>query len=164
MTLLREDVVHYYMRQGVRADGWTLVAGQYPNGSDDELRALYVVNPSVARDRSPMPRHHSLDKLVPDLVAVRGDEVLVVEAKPGYDGADELKLAHLLTERRSDFDAALDPMLIEKGLKVDASDLRGVPALALSRGVAYPVREGFAYLEIGVDGQMNYVPPIGELS
>ena len=39
----------------VRDGGWRLIAGQYPGGSDDELPALNIVDPTVARDNSPIP-------------------------------------------------------------------------------------------------------------
>ena len=159
MILLREDFIHYHMREGLRADGWALVAGQYPNGSDDELRALYVVDPAVARDRSPRPRHHSKDKLVPDLVAHKQGLLLVVEAKPDYDLGDETKLTLMSTDRRADFDLALTPLLLEAGILTPATDLTFIPALAFSKGITFIRQPDFAYLEIDPAGLMTYTPP-----
>lgn len=159
MSLLREDVIHFHMREGLRAEGWTLVAGQYPNGSDDELRALNVVDPTVARDRSPRPRHHSKDKLVPDLVAHKQGLLLVVEAKPDYDLGDEAKLIRMSADRRADFDDALAPLLIEAGILTPATDLIFIPALAFTRGITYISQPGFAYIEIDGAGLMTYTPP-----
>jgi len=96
---MREDEIHYAVRQFLRREGWTLVAGQYPNGSDDELPILNVKDPAVARDDSPDPRRHSLDKFVPDLIALKANIALVVELKPAYDAGDEQKLTELLSRR-----------------------------------------------------------------
>jgi hypothetical protein len=159
MRLLREDFIHYHMREGLRDDGWTLVAGQYPNGSDDELRALYVVDPLVARDRSPKPRHHSEDKLVPDLVAHKEGLLLVVEAKPGYDLGDEAKLISMATVRRADFDAALAPLLLEAGILTPPTDLSFVSSLALTDGVKFIRQPNFAYIMISDTGIMTYIKP-----
>jgi hypothetical protein len=157
--LLREDFIHYHMRDELRKLGWTLVAGQYPNGSDDDLRAMYVVDPAVARDRSPMPRHHSLSKQVPDLVAYKEGVLLVVEAKPDYDFGDEEKLLALTLHRRSDFNLAADPMLAELGINRRASDLVVLPALAFTAGIVYTPHPDFAYLEVEPTGALAVIYP-----
>lgn len=151
---LREDVIHYYMRRGLRELGWILVAGQFPNGSDDELRALQVVDPSVARDRSPRPRQHALDKLVPDLVAYKSGTLLVIEAKPTPDLDDEIKLKRLLSERCLDFYEAVRPMLVEAGITDDVTRMRLVPALAFTAGTASTFSPNLAYIEVGSDGSL----------
>src|SRR5687768_6366922 len=107
---LREDIIHFYMRRDLRARGWELLGGQYPNGSDDELPAFSVMDPLLARDRSPDHRRHSLNKVVPDLVARNGGLVLVVEAKPTYDREDELKLIALRDLRGYDFWSTVAPL------------------------------------------------------
>ncbi len=71
MTHIRQDLVHYSVREFLRSKGWQLIAGQYPNGSDNELPPLNVLDPNLARDNSPDPRRHSKNKYVPDLVACK---------------------------------------------------------------------------------------------
>jgi len=102
-----EAFVHRAVRRYLVADGWTLVAGQWPGGTDDALHILYIVDPTVARDLSPDPRRHSLDKFVPDVVALKDGMLLIVEAKPGYSQIDYDKLQRLLSERRDDLYTAL---------------------------------------------------------
>lgn len=157
--MMREDFIHYHMRTGLKNLDWTLIAGQYPDGSDDELRTMYVVDPAVARDRSPQPRHHSLNKQVPDLVAYRDDMLLVVEAKPNYDLADEKKLLNLMSIRREDFNRAAVPLLIQMGIDRQAKDLTLVPALAFRADIVYTPHPLFAYIEIDPTGTMTYKAP-----
>lgn len=99
---MREDLIHYSVRKKLKANGWKLIAGQYPNGSDDELPPLYVVDPYLARDNSPDHRRHSKNKFVPDLVAVKDNIILIIEMKPKFYLKDELKLETLTTERVQD--------------------------------------------------------------
>lgn len=56
---MTESFVHVAMREYLKKEGWTLVAGEYPGGSDDELYVLSIMDPSVACDNSPDPRRHS---------------------------------------------------------------------------------------------------------
>ena len=77
--LLREDAIHLTIRKELKKRGWKLIAGEYPNGSDDELHSLKVVDPFFARDESPDHRRHSINKLVPDLVAYKDSSFLIIE-------------------------------------------------------------------------------------
>lgn len=125
-----------------------LVAGQYPGGSDDELPPLNIMDPSVARDRSPDPRRHSNDKLVPDLVVLRGDLLFVLEMKPRYSASDERKLEMIIGERRPDLFRALRDLGGRRGIPKLAvpEDLVLVPTLGFVDGIVYPKRQDFAYL------------------
>lgn len=158
--LLREDFVHFHMRAGLRRLGWTLVAGQYPNGSDDELLCLAVTDPALARDRSPDPRRHSANKLVPDLVAIKDADLLVVEAKPTYDEQDEAKLLTLRSERRADFDAALALVFGRCGIIENPARLSFTPCQAMSARAPVPRRSDFAYLFVGRDGETRLELPM----
>lgn len=131
-----EGMVHVAVRTQLPADGWRLVAGQYPGGSDDELSPLNVVDPAVARDRSPDSRRHSLGKLVPDVVALRGLTLLVVEAKVPYAEEDRLKLIELLSVRRLDLFRALREFGRIRGIEelLAPEQLNIVPGLAFVRG------------------------------
>jgi hypothetical protein len=97
---------------------------------------VYIVDPTVARDFSPDPRRHSLDKFVPDIVALRGDTLLIVEAKPDYSESDYEKLERLLAERRDDLHLALRTFGRERGfpelLQPELLSVR--PALAFGAG------------------------------
>jgi hypothetical protein len=105
--MISETLVHIAIRSFLKGDGWELLAGQFPGGSDDECQTLYVVDPAVARDQSPDPRRHSDNKQIPDLVALRGETLLVVEAKPVYSIEDRDKLVELLGVRREHLRASL---------------------------------------------------------
>lgn len=140
MPRLTEAFIHRAIRRHMVADGWTLIAGQWPGGTDDALHVLYIVDPAVARDFSPDPRRHSRDKFVPDLVALKHDTLLIVEAKPTYSQPDFDKLALLLGEKRVDLHTALRTFARERGfpslLRPEILSIQ--PALAFSAGSAYP--------------------------
>ena len=133
---LREDVIHFAVRGFLREKGWVLLAGQYPNGSDDELQPLNVVDPAVACDGSPDSRRHSQNKLVPDLVAISEPYLLVMEMKPAYDLGDVLKLRELLGVRRQDFCRALTELVARRNLEVGGpvDRLVAIPALGFTEG------------------------------
>ncbi|MUH03681.1 hypothetical protein GM609_09300 [Bombella sp. ESL0387] len=95
-----EGRLHVAMRTILAAKGWDLIAGEYPGGSDHDLYPLNVVDPEVARDRSPDPRRHSQGELIPDLVALRGKTLIIAEAKVRYDEKDYKKLMDLITIHR----------------------------------------------------------------
>ncbi len=157
-VLLREDFIHYHVRVALREHDWRLIAGQYPNGSDDELPSLNVVDPRLARDQSPDHRRHSQNKLVPDLVAVRAGVVVAVEMKSGFDPLDEAKLLALRDERRDDFNQALSRLSFHRGLKLpDPSTFELRLVLGFSGGVEFPAHPDFAYLGVKSDGSVVQV-------
>ena len=114
MMKWNEGHIHVAMRSIVRQFGWQLIAGEYPGGSDHELYSLNVIDPSVARDNSPDCRRHSLGELIPDLVALKGRDLLIAEAKVFYNLADQEKLVKLLSVRRNDLEAALRKFAVER--------------------------------------------------
>ena len=97
---MNESYVHVAMRQFLKREGWTLVAGEYPGGSDDELYVLSIMDPEVARDNSPDPRRHSEGEIIPDLFAYKDSKMLVIEAKPKYSAADREKLKMLFSTKK----------------------------------------------------------------
>lgn len=129
-----EGMVHVAVRRFLREEDWLLLAGQYPGGSDDELPPLNIVDPLVARDQSPDPRRHSLGKLVPDVVALKANTLLIVEAKVGFSEADRLKLVELLENRRQDLLSALRRFAAVRGISelAEPERLNIVPALAMA--------------------------------
>lgn len=139
------------MRRVLESRGWLLVAGEYPGGSDHELYPLNVVDPTIARDRSPDPRRHSLGELIPDLVALRGRDLFIGEAKVRYDESDREKLNALVTERRGHLLSALRTFSKERCLPqllpVETLLLR--PTLVFRAGNPAPVPAAdFTYLRI----------------
>lgn len=102
------------MRRVLKQKGWKLIAGEYPGGSDHDLYPLNVIDPTVARDRSPDPRRHSLGELIPDLVAIRNRDLVIAEAKVAYNVPDIEKLQYLIGKRRSDLMIALDKFSRER--------------------------------------------------
>ena len=146
-----EGLIHMYMRRFLRSQGWQLIAGEYPGGSDHELYPLNVVDPSLARDDSPDPRRHSLGELIPDVVALRDRELLIGEAKLSYDERDQRKLDLLLRARRDHLLDALRAFSIERQfpqlLPVESLIFR--PTLVFRADAsAAPPSGGFSHLRI----------------
>ena len=146
-----EGHIHLYMRRFLRRQGWQLVAGEYPGGSDHQLYPLNVVDPALARDESPDPRRHSFGELIPDLVALRDRNLFIGEAKLRYDDGDRAKLVSLLSARRNHLIAALETFASERQvpelLPVDTLDMR--PVLVFRSDSEAPVPPpGFSYLRI----------------
>lgn len=143
MPRITEAFVHRAVRRFLPLHGWTLVAGQWPGGSDDTLHVLNVVDPAVACDSSPDPRRHSLDKFVPDIVALRDDTLLILEAKPVYSQHDFDKLERLLGDRRADLHLALRNFGRERGFPplAESQRLTIQPALAFAVNSPHPTPE-----------------------
>lgn len=140
----REDLIHVAVRRHLSQSGWTLLAGQYPGGSNDQLGRLYVRDPAVARDRSPDPRRHSLATFVPDLVAWKNGIVLLVEMKPTFSVADAEKLREVTGARFEDLKRALHEQL---GVDVrDTSQVR--VALGFSHDVPFERLPGVTLLRV----------------
>lgn len=127
-----ETYVHVAIRTFLKKEGWLLIAGQYPGGSDDELHVFNIFDPVLAKDSSPDHRRHSFGKLVPDLIAYKNGMLLVVEAKPEYSVSDKEKLEYLLKERREDFLAHLTKYAEERGFSeiLPLSERKIIPTLA----------------------------------
>lgn len=155
---MREDVLHYEFRGFLLGKGWRLVAGQYPDGTDD-LPPLNVVDPELARDHSPDHRRHSKGKLVPDLVACCGELVLIAEIKAAYDAADEVKLDALVGTRRTDFLTAL--MALEAArpgtLCVPAEQTKLARCIGLPLDAPFPRRSEYGYL-LGSESEVRFIP------
>ncbi|MDT8903244.1 hypothetical protein [Anaeroselena agilis] len=148
---LSEGHIHVAMRNFLKREGWLLIAGQYPGGSDDELHALNVVDPNLARDNSPDPRRHSKGKLVPDLLAFRNNQLLIVEAKPKYSRDDRDKLRDLLDNRLNDFLGSLEKFATERRISaiLPLNNLLLIPALAFSAQEFIEQPDpGFIYIRI----------------
>jgi len=150
MPLLREDVIHIAVRQHSRLNDWQLIAGQYPNGSDDELPPLNIVDPHLACDDSPDHRRHSKNKIVPDLVSCKGNVMLITEMKPGYSPQDESKLEHLIFAERPRLITALKALLASRRiqLRVPLEELTFVPALGFSESAPYKKNARFCYFKV----------------
>lgn len=144
-----ETFVHVAIRNFLKADGWVLIAGQYPGGSDDELHVFNIFDPSLARDQSPDHRRHSYGKLVPDLIAYKNKVLLAIEAKPEYSSADREKLIYLLSERREDLLNGLEKFAEEREFKMllPLKELNIVPVLAFLEESSAP-QDDFSYLKV----------------
>jgi hypothetical protein len=144
-----EGLIHVAMRTFLEQDGWVLIAGEFPGGSDHTLYPLCIVDPTVARDDSPDPRRHSLGEMIPDLVALRGADLLFAEAKPRYSQADKDKLESLLHTRFADLATALETFSRERSFPelLPLERLTYRPVLVFPAGSkAPPVSSGFSYL------------------
>ena len=161
----REDFIHLAMRTFLRQQGWQLIAGQFPGGSDHELHALQVTDPAVARDRSPDPRRHSSSELIPDLIALRDRNLFIGEAKPRYDHGDLAKLVDLLDERRDHLLTALDTFAHERQAPelLPAGTLELLPVLIFSSDSLAPrPPPGFSYLRIVTRTKAYFEGHLGE--
>jgi hypothetical protein len=146
-----EGHVHVAMRRFLTKQGWQLVAGEFPGGSDHELYPLNVVDPAVARDQSPDPRRHSLGELIPDLIALQDTKLFIGEAKVRYDEGDRAKLELLLSERKRDLLTALQTFARERGVPALLPVERLVlhPVLVFTADAAAPTPSGgFSYLRV----------------
>lgn len=131
---ITESFVHVAMREYLKKCGWLLIAGEYPNGSDDELNVLSISDPMVARDNSPDPRRHSAGEIIPDLIAYKNGVILIIEAKPCYSIEDKEKLNNLLCNERNRLVSSLEKFSVEKHqyLDIDYNNTIYVPVLAYS--------------------------------
>ena len=146
-----EAHIHLAMRGFLNRQGWQLIAGEYPGGSNHQLYPLNVVDPALARDESPDPRRHSLGELVPDLVALRNRNLFIGEAKLRYDDNDRAKLALLLSERRNHLLAALQTFALGRGAPelLPVETLNMCPVLVFRSDADAPAPlPGFSYLRI----------------
>lgn len=163
---MREDHIHYHVRSYLKEKVWQLIAGQYPNGSDDELPPLNVVDPALARDNSPDHRRHSLHKLVPDLVAIKQNKMLIIEFKPTYYHQDEIKLKELLGIRRNDLLSALQ-QLIKRGVTFEfpLEDYTMIPCLGFSGLSKFTKDTEFCYFLVDAAGEVLFLGnlQLGEL-
>lgn len=147
-----EGHIHLAMRRVLEDQGWLLVAGEFPGGSDHHLYPLNVVDPVVARDRSPDPRRHSLGELIPDLVALRGRDLFIGEAKVRYNRGDREKLERLVTVRRGDLLTVLRVFSKERRvsqlLPVETLVLRPTLVFRADKLVVPAPAGGLSYLRI----------------
>lgn len=150
---LREDFIHFSVRHYLRQAKWHLIAGQYPNGSDDELPALHILDYTLARDNSPDHRRHSLNKLVPDLVAHKDGILLFVEMKPAYSMGDEMKLIEVLDTRRSDLIDGLEALVSGGRVPVvfNPKVCGLVPCLGFSSSSKYSRNTRFCYFLVDTE-------------
>jgi len=146
--LKREDIIHYVTRKFLIEENWRLLAGEYPNGSDDELHSLRIMDKLLAKDNSPAHRYHSLNKLVPDLLAIKGNELLIIEMKPSYSKQDEIKLIDMLNKRKEEFLYYLEEFLIRYFPNIVGSihDLKFTPVLGFSSSKNLERHKDFKYI------------------
>ncbi len=131
---MNEGYIHVAMRGFFKRQGWQLIAGQYPGGTDDELAVLNIVDLDVARDNSPDPRRHSKGKFVPDLFVRKNNEILIIEAKPRFSMEDREKLIELMNEKREELIVAFQKFVIERKIEIPytISEIQFTPCLAFS--------------------------------
>ncbi|MFC1890863.1 hypothetical protein ACFLZT_00550 [Thermodesulfobacteriota bacterium] len=147
MKKYREDFLHFAIRKFLKENSWELIAGQYPNGSDDEVPSLNIMDPTLAKDNSPDHRRHSMNKLVPDIVALNSNHMLIVEIKPVYSKEDEEKIEYILSDRILDLYNALRDLVITRGIKINVpiEELIFIPCLGFGHGSEYFYNDSFCY-------------------
>lgn len=149
---MREAYIHIAMREFLKREGWQLIAGEYPNGSDDELHVFSVMDPELARDNSPKPRKHSTGENVPDLIAYKDNYLLIIEAKSNYSESDKDKLTDLLENKRAILLTSLASFCQKYNflINVDLSNLYIIPTLAFANKdfKVYDEQQGFAHIYV----------------
>lgn len=149
---MTESYVHVAMRQYLKKNGWILVAGEYPGGSDDELYVLSITDPMVARDNSPDPRRHSEGEIIPDLLAYKAGVILIIEAKPKYSVEDKEKLRNLLKNKKNLLFSSLSKFCTERNILpgIDLNQIEYIPVLAFGNenDMEYSEEKGFAHLYV----------------
>lgn len=158
---ITESYIHVAMREYLKRQGWLLVAGEYPNGSDDELNVLSIQDPSVAKDNSPDPRRHSIGEIVPDLVAYKNGIILIVEAKPQYSVDDKKKLIDLLENKVERLISAMNKFMKSKPQfnHISAENATLIPVLAFSNpSFESPcVDDGFGHIYVNTLDKVEMV-------
>jgi len=149
---ITESFVHVAMREFLKKKGWLLIAGEYPNGSDDELNVLSISDPTVAKDNSPDPRRHSMGEIIPDLIAYKSGVILIIEAKPNYSIEDKRKLINLLSNERNRLISSLIKFSMGKSnySHINYQTAHYVPVLAYGnpKYLTSHIDEGFGHLYI----------------
>ena len=149
---MTESFVHVAMRDFLKKKGWLLIAGEYPNGSDDELNVLSISDPTVAKDNSPDPRRHSVGEIIPDLIAYKNGVILIIEAKPNYSKEDKNKLINLLSNERKRLINSLVKFSVGKSAfsHINYQTVDYVPVLAYGnpKYLTSHVDDGFGHLYI----------------
>lgn len=137
---ITESYIHVAMREFLKQEGWLLIAGEFPNGSDDELNVLSISDPSVAKDHSPDPRRHSRGEIIPDLVAYKNEIVLIIEAKPKYSLDDKDKLTDLLSNKRNRLVTSLKDFSFGKSQfsQINYDNVNYIPVLAFANPTFLP--------------------------
>ncbi len=164
---MKESYIHVAMRQYLKDNGWLLIAGEFPGGTDDELNVLSIFDPKVARDNSPSPRQHSIGEIIPDLVAYKDGVILIIEAKPRYSKSDKEKLEDLLTDKKDRLIAALEKFSVNKPgfSNIDYRNACYVPVLAFHHPIETIKKVDPGFVHICVESltrvTMTYFGPEG---
>lgn len=149
---MTETFIHIAMRKYLKENKWILIAGEYPNGSDDELSILNIQDPELARDNSPNPRKHSLGEITPDLIAYKDGVILIVEAKVKYSLKDKQKLVNLLSSKKNLLIDSLEKFSMQKNLfsEIDYRNATYIPTLAYENQTlkAEYFDQGFAHIYV----------------
>lgn len=159
---ITEGLIHLAVRTELKKQGWKLIAGQFPGGSDDECCALNIMDPNLARDCSPDPRRHSDNKLVPDLVALLGRNLLIIEMKPTYSAADLQKLRLIQTDRKADLLSALTVFASQKNYIdiLPVETLNVIPGLGFSASSDFPREHDVCYFLVSSLDLVEIILPV----
>lgn len=162
-----EGYVHIRMRRVLADEGFALIAGEFPGGSDHELYPLNVTDPAIARDFSPDPRRHSAGELIPDIVALCGRSLVLGEAKVDYSEGDRQKLEELISVRREHLLLSLTKFAKERrcGQLLPVQTLTFFPTLIFTNSKPTPpLPAGFSYIVLGHEGEARLLGPLAEVA
>lgn len=89
---MKEEEVYVAAKRWLKRESWEILGGQPPSGTDH----LPVIE--IKDDRQ--ARNGSLGAYKPDLVAMKGVVVALIECKPNFDSNDHQKLKDVLGSLR----------------------------------------------------------------
>lgn len=112
--MLTESEVYVYTKEFLRGQGWTLIGGEPPGGTD-ELHRIEIKD----------PEHDGIgsngSKKV-DLIAQKSGQILLLELKPSYSYQDVLKLNEIVN--REDLRREFFKSCKERGALENTDELR----------------------------------------
>jgi len=85
---MREDQVYFYTKEWFQKNGFKIIAGQPPKGSDN-IPVLEIKDVNYL-DKG------SKGSFKPDLVTINSKNIIIIECKPKYDNNDKDKLLSVL--------------------------------------------------------------------
>lgn len=151
--MLTESEVYVYTKEFLREQGWTLVGGEPPGGTD-ELPRIEIKDPEHGGIGS------NGSKKV-DLIAQRSGKVLLLELKPSYSHQDVLKLNDIVNRedlRREFFKSCKERSALENIDELKKDIISGdclIKGLGLSKH--HKVPEGFVLILAKARGEFEVV-------
>jgi hypothetical protein len=91
MIELNETLVFLSVKQYLISEGWMLIGGQPPSGTDN-LPVIEIRDPTFKGKGSK-------GSYKPDLIAIQGSNLMIIELKPNFSKLDRVKVNQVLNSR-----------------------------------------------------------------